>query len=242
MAGDKFYHSKRWESLRRSVLRRDKYQCQYAKKLNKTIPVECVHHAFPRDEYPEYEWKPWNLISLSYKAHNMMHDRETNKLTQFGEELKREVAEANGIDTGPELILVIGNPGTGKTTYVAERLRSGIVYDLDWISGALRLTGPGKDDLKIARWIANDLLIPIVETARKYAKKIYIIRTAPEIEEIQDLDPSRLVVFYGNYNNEDIEPDRRTRIARRIMDAVKYARHNDIPLEEINCEERKSKQ
>lgn len=41
-------------------------------------------------EYPEYAYCDWNLISLSQKAHDMMHDRTTNKLTALGEELKRK--------------------------------------------------------------------------------------------------------------------------------------------------------
>ncbi|WP_221935824.1 beta-galactosidase, partial [Klebsiella pneumoniae] len=37
----------------------------------------------------EYAWKPWNLISLSGKNHDAMHDRVTRKLTELGESWRR---------------------------------------------------------------------------------------------------------------------------------------------------------
>lgn len=51
-----------------------------------------VHHVFPREQYPEYQWEPWNLISLSAEAHNEMHDRNTGSLTDKGQELLKRVA------------------------------------------------------------------------------------------------------------------------------------------------------
>lgn len=94
---DPFYKSSKWLSLRESILRRDKYLCQMSKRYGKFLQAEIVHHVFPRDEFPEYEYDPWNLISLTIAEHNRLHDRNTNELTERGIELLRRTALKNNI-------------------------------------------------------------------------------------------------------------------------------------------------
>lgn len=48
-----------------------------------------VHHIYPADKYPELFFNPNNLISLSNEAHNKMHNRETDELTEDGLLLQR---------------------------------------------------------------------------------------------------------------------------------------------------------
>lgn len=93
---DPFYKSTRWKHKRLAVLRRDKYQCQESKRYGKTIKADLVHHIFPREEYPEYAWEDWNLISLCEAEHNKLHDRKTNNLTNAGKELLRRTARKHG--------------------------------------------------------------------------------------------------------------------------------------------------
>lgn len=95
---DPYYKTKKWERLKRAALRRDGYQCQYAKRYGKNKPAEVVHHIFPREEYPEYQDKLWNLICLSFDAHNKMHDRNTGRLTAEGEELRLRTARRERIE------------------------------------------------------------------------------------------------------------------------------------------------
>ena len=85
-----FYTGKRWLAVRRKVLRRDGYMCQLSKRYGKRVDAEMVHHIYPRDEYPQWQYCEWNLISLTNKMHNTLHDRTTNKLTAEGEKLKRK--------------------------------------------------------------------------------------------------------------------------------------------------------
>ena len=96
---DPFYQSTRWKHLREAILRRDGYRCQIAKRT-KLIPVEAtiVHHIFPREIFPEYQWEPWNLISLSMAEHNRMHDRNTDQLTGAGKTLLFKTARKRGMD------------------------------------------------------------------------------------------------------------------------------------------------
>lgn len=94
---DPWYKSGRWMMLRESVLRRDRYICQDAARYGRRIAAETVHHIFPRNEFPEFQWAPWNLISLSDKAHDEMHDRRTGALTKKGVELLRRTARKRGM-------------------------------------------------------------------------------------------------------------------------------------------------
>lgn len=78
---------KKWERLREFVLARDQYLDQEAKRYGRRIEATVVHHIFPREYFPEFAFEEWNLISLSSKTHDEMHDRTTHKLTDKGFEL-----------------------------------------------------------------------------------------------------------------------------------------------------------
>lgn len=99
----------RWERLRRSVLRRDNYLDQVAKRYGKRIEADHVHHIFPREYFPEYKWEPWNLISVSLSTHNRLHDRDSHKLTAAGWELLSRTARKQGISVSEDLRKAICN-------------------------------------------------------------------------------------------------------------------------------------
>ncbi len=83
--------------MRRSALIRDGFKCQYAKRFGRRIDAEVVHHAYPREDYPEYQYELWNLVSLSNEAHNKMHNRTTGELTKEGVALANRIGAARGI-------------------------------------------------------------------------------------------------------------------------------------------------
>ena len=85
------YNSKRWQRLREKVLKRDNYMCQYSKRYGRRVPANMVHHIYPAEVFPEYQWCEWNLISLSNEAHNMMHDRDSHQLTDIGIALQKKI-------------------------------------------------------------------------------------------------------------------------------------------------------
>lgn len=233
---DPYYKTKRWQRLRRYVLLRDGYQCQVFKREGMTVPADTVHHIFPREQYPEYKWENWNLISVSASAHDMLHDRSTGGLTRMGEELRRATAREQGLDE-IRVTLIIGNPGTGKTTYAREHMGNAIVYDLDALAAAFRLTSPKAERFKPARWLANSLLPGFVEAARNYVSDIMVIRTAPTLEEFERIDPTKLVVIRGGYGNDDLTQVRRTQLARRTEQCVQQARSLGIVIEEVDRQE-----
>lgn len=84
--------NKRWRALRERALRRDGYRCQEARRYGRRESAEVVHHIWPAEEYPEYAYCLWNLVSLTSKAHDAMHDRASHKLTPLGESWRRRVS------------------------------------------------------------------------------------------------------------------------------------------------------
>lgn len=98
MMEERFYNNRKWLMIRQSVLRRDGYICQLSKRYGKMKQANTVHHIFPRDEFPQYQYELWNLISLSAEKHNELHDRNTNALTEQGIDLLRRTARRQGID------------------------------------------------------------------------------------------------------------------------------------------------
>ena len=83
------YKSTRWRRLRESVLRAAGYRCQYFARYGKWREAQTVHHIWPAEDYPQFAWCRWNLVALSNEAHNMMHHRRTQALTDAGEALRR---------------------------------------------------------------------------------------------------------------------------------------------------------
>ena len=92
------YKSGRWKRLRTSILKRDGYMCQLSLRYGRHVEADTVHHIFPASKYPEYQWCPWNLIAVSRSVHNRLHYRDSDELTQEGEELRRRTARRQGIE------------------------------------------------------------------------------------------------------------------------------------------------
>lgn len=90
------YYGSRWKKKRKKILRLDGYKCRIASRYGKIEAANAVHHIYPADEYPEYAWCDWNLISVSLANHNRLEDRQTGELTQMGRDLQRKTVP--GVD------------------------------------------------------------------------------------------------------------------------------------------------
>ena len=219
-------HSKKWVAKRLKILKRDKYRDMYLFNKHGIIkPATIVHHILPRDKYPEYTWEDWNLISVSEYTHkNILHKRIGNNLTKAGEQLMRETAFINGIKL-QTTTLVIGNPNSGNTTFVQKHIGGGLAYDLDYIAAAFRLKKPKEENHEGSRKMANRLLKGFIVEAPKNAGEIYIIRTAPYLEELYSISPDKLIVCIGG---NDIG------VQERINETIDYAEKNNIHIEYVN--------
>ena len=82
------YRTMRWRRLRERILRRDGYRSQEALRYGRSIEAEIVHHCWPVEEYPEFAWQPWNLVSITEAEHRAMHNAD-GSLTDLGEAWRR---------------------------------------------------------------------------------------------------------------------------------------------------------
>ena len=80
--------NRRWQRLRLRALRRDKYRCQESLRYGRVEEATHVHHIWPAEDYPEYAYCLWNLVSLTQANHEAMHHRITQRLTALGKRWK----------------------------------------------------------------------------------------------------------------------------------------------------------
>lgn len=243
---DPFYNSAEWKKVRARVLRRDGYQCQEAKRYGRIEEATTVHHILPLQEWPQYRSAGWNLISLSSKAHEGMHDRQSGALSKRGQELARRTAKTRGIslenvekdkrvDRGGKtrVVLIIGLPGTGKTTAARRRLGdSTLVFDLDYIAAAFRISDAEdihEEQNQAARRMANDLLQGFAANVGNYTYDAVIIRTAPTIEELEAILPDEIILCDTQRSTERKLPEPEAAQKRkRIEDARRWAAEKNI--------------
>lgn len=83
------YYGSKWKNKRKRILRMDGYVDQIEKRYGRTKEATVVHHIYPADEYPEYAWCDWNLISVSLATHNKLENRQTGELKEEGIALQR---------------------------------------------------------------------------------------------------------------------------------------------------------
>lgn len=229
---DSFYDSKAWKQKRKHILLRDKWVDQVALRDGVKIEAILVHHILPREEYPQYALCDWNLISVSQDTHKKrLHEKYTGKLTKLGERLKRETALAQGIPL-KMLTLVIGMPGSGKSTWVRKHLEGGIAYDLDYISAAFRLRKPHEENHAGARRMAAALRRGFISSAFEYSNNVFVIRTAPDMNELTETNPNRLIVCRGRYTvHMGVSGSEAEELSAKIEGALKWANDNGVDVE-----------
>lgn len=114
----KTYKEPRWLKLRAKVLRRDNYMDQYLFRYGKFRQAELVHHIFPVEAFPGYQFEEWNLISITKRTHDALHDTD-GSLSKKGVELLVRTARRNKIPIPYQYI----NQEKKRTrnSYIAER-------------------------------------------------------------------------------------------------------------------------
>ena len=123
--------------------------------------------------------------------------------------------------------LVCGMPGTGKSTYVKQHIGDGVAYDLDALAAAFRLKEPHEEYHDAARHMANDLLKGFVKKAAEYSSDIWVIRTAPTLQEVKDINPLRVVICMVRYVKRPCGETTR----RKLMELAEWCECNGISLE-----------
>lgn len=90
------YSTAKWKKKRARILRLDSYKDVIAGWYGRTEEAQTVHHIYPAEQYPEYQWADWNLISVSNAMHNKLENRTTGGLTEMGLQLMRSTTP--GVD------------------------------------------------------------------------------------------------------------------------------------------------
>ena len=238
MTDRQFYYRKRWLDLRNSVLRAAKYVDQLMIREGKMIPADRVHHIFPREKYPEYQYCRWNLIAISNETHGRLHERVGGDLSMLGWELLMETAQKQGIPI-TRVIMVVGMPGSGKTTYVKQNMKDGLAYDLDYIAGAFRLRGPHEETHDSARHLAYMMCQAFTESAKKYCGTVYVIRTAPTIEEVSAIMPNMVVCCKKTHDiskrkdYKRLSPKTEEVLTESLNEIKEYCLYNKIEYQEV---------
>lgn len=230
MEQDRFYKSKRWVQKRAHILRRDGWIDQVALRDGVKIEADTVHHILPREEYPQYQWCDWNLTSVNHETHKRLHEKYTGKLSRLGRWLMQETAQRNGVKV-KMLTLVCGMPGTGKSTYVKEHLQGGLVYELDAIACAFRLTIPHKEPTHSgARRMAAALRSGWLQAARQYADNLFVVRTAPGDAELAETMPDKIVICTQQHIKRPYEFSKEE-YQRQLDNVIAWADANEVPVE-----------
>lgn len=238
MIDNRFYKTQRWQSLRESILRAAKYADQLEVRNGRMVPANVVHHIFPREKYPEYQWSRWNLIAISSETHERLHNRFGEDLSFLGWELLMETAAKQNIPV-TRTVLVIGLPGSGKSTWTRQHMGDCLAYDLDYIAAAFRLRQQHDERHEPARRLADLLMIAFTEAARKYCGTVYVIRTAPTIEEVSELRPDTIICCTGYFDisrrkdYKRYQPKAIENMKARINAIEEYCKDNGIDFEEV---------
>ena len=232
MSCNSFYNSKAWKQKRKHILLRDKWTDQILLRDGITLEADTVHHIFPCEEYPQYRLCDWNLISVnnSVTHKGRLHKKFTGELTKEGRLLMQEAAFKQGIKL-KTITMIVGFPGSGKSTLAKKILQGGLCYDLDAIAGAFRLTAPHMEEPHAgARRMAAALRRGWIAEAQKYADNIVIVRTAPDIAELSETMPDKIIVCTKQYVERPYKYDKE-RYAEQLRDVAAWAISNEIPLE-----------
>ena len=125
-------------------------------------------------------------------------------------------------------VLVVGLRGHGKSTYVRNHLgKDGLAYDMDAIASAFRMRQPHEEYHAQARRMANDFLSGFLFNVHEYTHVVYIIRTAPSIDEASAINPDEII--WCNHEYVRREMDDRLLARERIETLFRWARDNHIP-------------
>ena len=223
------YSSKRWRLKREHILRRDRWLDQVQLRQGSRAEATVVHHILPAQEWPEYQWEDWNLISVSDATHRKVHEKYTKDLTPLGWELAQEIAERQGIKLYT-VTMVIGLPGSGKSTWIKDHLGTGICYDLDSIAAAFRLTVPHAEEPHAgARRMAAAMRSAWLVQAPRYSRKIFINRAAPDIDELAETNPDILVICTEEKKGRPYQYDKEE-YKRKIAEAEEWALLNGVTV------------
>lgn len=134
-------------------------------------------------------------------------------------------------------ILIICLPGTGKTTWVKNNLgQNDLCFDLDWLAAAMVLGSEHERKNWVAKRVINKLLLPLVSEmeieTNRVGGNVFIIRCAPDWNELDDLDPDYVLFFVKEYDishRKLIDNTGLSEARTRVRAAVDWCKEQKVP-------------
>ncbi|MGK0575518.1 HNH endonuclease [Macrococcus capreoli] len=174
-----FYNSKQWKDVRATVLQRDFYLCQQCKRQGITTFGNIVHHIVELKDDWSLRLDMNNLETVCSACHNQEHTKTKKGLNT---------------STKNQVIVVVGLPGSGKSTFVdinCDRDKD-IVIDMDEL--IVTMTNKPLHDRTLNAYdavdMANDMIRALIDnlTLLKYKfRRIWLIRSSLSTSESNKL-------------------------------------------------------
>ena len=179
-----FYNSAAWRKTRLAYLESVNHICERC-----GAPAKIVHHrrylTTDNLDDPHVTLDHANLEALCQECHNREHQmvRKTGRGTTFDED--------GNLVSEPDVFIVVGAPGSGKSSYVRRHMAQGdIVFDLDHVCAALMGTDRTHTDHGAALAVALDMreaFYSAVEHRRGRWLKAWVITSTPDDGKVSDL-------------------------------------------------------
>ena len=156
-----------WPRIRKAILVRDGYQCRI-RGPKCTGTATTVDHIVPRQQAPHLVYEPSNLRAACSVCNS---GRRPAGYDQGWQHARTRIN------------LVIGPPGAGKSTYVAENARPGhLTIDYDRLGAAMGAGGAASahSDVQVAR----NALLRALQRGRLDAPVAWLVSSNPKAEQL----------------------------------------------------------
>lgn len=169
------YHTSKWAKIRHLFLMEHPLcECEYCIKNKTYWTANVVHHKIPHKGNEILFWDEANFMAMNKHC----HDKYEAQLKVGGQHMK------------PNVYIIWGAPGSGKSTYVNSKKKYGdLVVDLDLINQALTLEYKTNipDNLVSTMIDIRNYIYTLISNNKILTNNIYVIAGLPILQQRKEL-------------------------------------------------------